>query len=77
MNHYAAEQLARQRHDHFALEVRGDHLMHAASNADSLSEPTGVRSPTRGAGGMIKTIRDRALAVAPRLLSGIRVKTIG
>ena len=76
MNHYAAEQLTRQRHDQFAQEARGDHLMRAASNADGLAKVTVVRSSMRAVGGLIKTIRERAFAVVPRLLSSIRTKTV-
>ena len=34
MNYYAADQLARQRHDQFAREASGDNLVRLARNAD-------------------------------------------
>ena len=71
MNHYAAEQLSRQRHDQFAQEVRGDHLMRAASDANTFAKAIVVRSPKWDISGMIKTIRRRAFAVLLNVLSGI------
>lgn len=68
MNHYAAEQLTRQRHDQFAQEVRGDHLMRAALNVDASADATVGRSSTRDVGGLIKRIRERLVAGRPEVV---------
>ena len=73
MNHYAAEQLTRQRHDQFTREVRGDHLMRAALSADPMANASVVRSPMRHVGGLMKAIRERSFAFIPRLLTYDRI----
>ena len=62
MNYYAAEQLARQRHDQFAREAYGDNLVRLArSAATQPSQPSVGPLPLRRVASLMRRLRGALL----------------